>query len=98
MPSAAQKSCCVIPDALEQLPNIGKAIAADLRAIGIESPSQLIEQEPLAIYRMLEKRMGKRHDPCVLYTLLAAQHFMKSGVSAPWHQFTEQGKILLHPE
>lgn len=84
-----------MPDALEDVPNIGKAIAADLRAIGIELPSQLIEQEPLAIYRVLEKQMEQRHDPCVLYTLLAAQHFMKCGEALPWYKFTEQGKRLL---
>lgn len=88
----------MLPPALEDIPNIGKALAADLRAIGIRSPDQLDGVEPLDIYRMLEKQMGARHDPCVLYTLLAVQSFMKSGLSAPWYQFTEQGKSLLHPK
>ena len=39
--------------------------------------------------------MGRRHDPCVLYTLMAARHFMESGEALPWWQFTEQGKKLL---
>lgn len=84
---------------LEGLPNIGKAIAADLRAIGISHPQQLAERDPLATFLALEKQMGKRHDPCVLYTLMAVRHFMDSGVSLPWWKFTEQGKELLnrHP-
>lgn len=85
---------------LEDLPNIGKSIAHDLRAIGILRPQQIATQEPLAIYLALADSMGQRHDPCVLYTLTAAQHFMESGVALPWWKFTEQGKKLLdaHPK
>ena len=39
--------------------------------------------------------MGKRHDPCVYYTLLSVQHFGKTSESLPWWNFTEQGKIDL---
>ena len=80
---------------LEDIPNIGKSIAADLRGIGIQQPQQLLTQEPLAIYLKLAARMGKRHDPCVLYTLMAARHFMQSGEKLSWWTFTEQGKKLL---
>jgi len=83
------------PLQLEDLPNIGKSIAADLRRIGILSPGQLAEGEPLATFRQLAEVMGHRHDPCVLYTLLAVQHFLKSGVALPWWKFAEQGKKLL---
>jgi DNA transformation protein len=84
---------------LENIPNIGKSIASDLRAIGILQPQQLARHEPLATYLALTERMGHRHDPCVLYTLLAAHHFLTSGESLPWWKFTEQGKKLLaaHP-
>ena len=80
---------------LEDIPNIGKSIAADLRSIGIQQPQQLLTQEPLAIYLKLAEQMGKRHDPCVLYTLMAARHFMHSGEKLSWWIFTEQGKKLL---
>jgi len=80
---------------LEDIPNIGKSIAADLRGIGIQQPQQLLTQEPLAIYLKLAGQMGKRHDPCVLYTLMAARHFMQSGEKISWWKFTEQGKNLL---
>ena len=84
---------------LEDLPNIGTAIASDLRAIGIVTPEQLAKRDPLATYLALAKQMGHSHDPCVLYTLLAAKHFMQSGVALPWWKFTEQGRRLLaaHP-
>lgn len=80
---------------LEDIPNIGKSIAADLRGIGIQQPRQLLTREPLAIYLKLSAPMEKRHDPCVLYTLMAARHFMQSGEKLSWWQFTEQGKKLL---
>jgi DNA transformation protein len=80
---------------LEDIPNIGKSIVADLRGIGIQQPQQLLTQEPLAIYLKLGGPMGKRHDPCVLYTLMAAKHFMQSGEKLPWWTFTEPGKKLL---
>jgi DNA transformation protein len=80
---------------LEDIPNIGKSIASDLRAIGIQLPQHLARHAPLATYLALTERMGHRHDPCVLYTLLAAHHYMISGESLPWWKFTEQGKKLL---
>jgi len=80
---------------LEDIPNIGKSIAADLRGIGIQQPQQLLTQEPLALYLKLAGQMGKRQDPCVLYTLMAARHFMQCGEKLVWWTFTEQGKKLL---
>ena len=85
------------PLQLEDLPNIGKAIAADLRRLGITSPAQLAAREPLATFRQLAEIMGRRHDPCVLYTLLSVQYFFEKGTALPWWKFTEQGKKLLAP-
>lgn len=83
---------------LEELPNIGKAIAADLRAVGIREPRQLAELEPLAVYMRLAAVMAERHDPCVFYTLLAARHFLDSGEARPWWQFVNEGRRLLRAD
>lgn len=85
---------------LEDIPNIGKSIASSLRAIGIFHPHQLSKLDSLTTYLALSESMAHRHDPCVLYTLIAARHFMESGESIPWWKFTEQGKKLLasHPK
>lgn len=80
---------------LEDIPNIGKSIASDLRAIGILHPRQLAARKPLSTYSALAGRMGHRHDPCVLYVLMAARHYLESGDAVPWWKFTEQGKKLL---
>jgi len=80
---------------LEDIPNIGKSIAGDLRSLGINTPEKLAKCDPLATYRLLSDNMGKRHDPCVLYTLMAAKHFLESGESIAWWKFTKAGKDLL---
>jgi DNA transformation protein len=80
---------------LEDIPNIGKSIAADLRSIGINTPEQLAVRDPLQTYLSLSNLMGQRHDPCVLYTLMAAKHFLDSDESVPWWKFTQEGKKLL---
>jgi len=83
---------------LEDIPNIGISIAADLRSLGILNAEQLLTRDPLKTYLALSGVMGKRHDPCVLYTLIAAQHYLQKGESVPWWKFTEKGKKLLASE
>jgi hypothetical protein len=90
-----RRAASVKVEKLEDIPNIGKSIAADLRGIGIHNPQQLLEYEPLALYLQLGRAMGKRHDPCVFYTFMAARHYMESGEKISWWKFTEQGKALL---
>jgi hypothetical protein len=80
---------------LEDLPNIGQSIAADLRSLGIGTPEDLANARPLDTYGRLAGRMGHRHDPCVFYTLLAAEHFLASGEALPWWKFTQEGKRRL---
>ena len=77
---------------LTALPNIGKAIAADLMAIGIGSPDDFKGKDALKIFNDLKSSMGHRHDPCVYYTLLSVKHFMDTGESLPWWKFTAKGK------
>ncbi len=79
---------------LEQLPNIGPAIAADLRRIGIERPAQLAQADAYALYRRLCQASGKRQDPCVLDTFIAACAFMRGAPPRPWWDYTAQRKRL----
>lgn len=73
---------------LEELPNIGRAMAADLRLIGIDHPDQLAGKDAFALYDELCAISGKRHDPCVIDIFLSAVHYMESGESLPWWKFT----------
>jgi len=78
---------------LEQLPNIGPSLAADLRRIGIERPADLVGQDAYVLYRRLCQVSGQRQDPCVLDTFLAATDFMRGAVAAPWWKYTPARKV-----
>jgi len=80
---------------LEDLPNIGKASAADLRLLGIKNPQQLIQQDPLKLYQKLCQITRSRHDPCVIDVFMAAVDYMQGGEARPWWAFTEQRKLLI---
>jgi hypothetical protein len=77
---------------LEQLPNIGPSIAGDLRLIGIQLPQALVEADAMQLYRRLCQLTGKRHDPCVLDTFMAAIDFMRGADPKPWWLYTAQRK------
>jgi hypothetical protein len=90
-PKAARAEDCAV---LEDLPNIGPAIAADLRLIGIAQPSQLKGRDAFVLYQKLNAATGTRHDPCVLDTFMAAVDFMSGAAAAPWWAYTAQRKAL----
>jgi hypothetical protein len=77
---------------LEDIPNIGPAIAADLRQLEIKSPSDLLGRDPYAMYDDLCRITGQRHDPCLLDTFIAAVRFMEGGPKKPWWAYTEERK------
>ena len=77
---------------LEQLPNIGPALASDLRLLGIQNPQELPGRDPFALYQALCRRTGKRQDPCVLDTFIAAVDFMRGAAPAPWWHYTAERK------
>ena len=80
---------------LEDLPNIGKAMAADLQFIGIEKPSQLIGRDPFEMHETLCRKSGIRHDPCVIDVFMSIVRFMEGGPPLPWWHFTEERKRLI---
>jgi len=78
---------------LEQLPNIGAALAQDLRSLGVASPQDLMGQDAFALYQALCSNSGQRQDPCVLDTFLAATDFMSGADPRPWWTYTAQRKV-----
>lgn len=77
---------------LEQLPNIGQSIAADLRLLGVHHPRDLATADPFQLYQGLCRATGQRQDPCVLDTFLAAVDFMRGAPAKPWWDYTAQRK------
>lgn len=79
---------------LEQLPNIGPSLAADLRALGIRHPRELATRDPFVLYQQLCAQTGQRQDPCVLDSFMAITDFMRGAAAAPWWHYTAQRKLL----
>ena len=90
-PKAASPSECL---RLEQLPNVGPALATDLRLIGIAEPADLRGKDAFALYQALCRKTGQRHDPCVLDTFMAIADFMRGAPAAPWWKYTAERKAV----
>ena len=77
---------------LTDLPNVGKATAADLQRLGIHEPQDLTGRDAYALYSELCRLDGLRHDPCMLDVLLSLVDFMQGGAAQPWWTFTAARK------
>lgn len=77
---------------LEDIPNIGPAVAADLRQLGITTPDELPGRDPYAMYDDLCRITGQRHDPCLLDTFIAAVRYMEGAPKKPWWKYTPERK------
>jgi hypothetical protein len=77
---------------LEDLPNVGPSIAADLRRIGIATPAALRGRDPYALYDALCRAKAARQDPCVLDTFIAVVRFVEGAPAAPWWAYTAERK------
>jgi hypothetical protein len=82
-------------DRLEDIPNIGPAVSADLRQLGITLPIDLPGRDPYAMYDDLCRLTGVRHDPCLLDTFIAAVRFMEGESKKPWWKYTTERKRTL---
>ena len=80
---------------LEDIPNVGPVIAAKLGLLGYKSPSELIGQDPYAMYDDLCKLTGKRHDLCLLDVFISVVSFLNGEPQQSWWKFTAQRKAEL---
>jgi len=79
-------------DTLEQVPNVGPAVASDLRRLGITLPADLLDRDPYEMYDDLCQITGQRHDPCLLDTFIAAVRYMAGEPKKPWWKYTAERK------
>jgi hypothetical protein len=77
---------------LEEIPNVGPAVAADLRLLGLTVPQDLIGRDPYTLYEDLCRVTQQRHDPCLLDTFIAAVRFMDGESARPWWAYTAERK------
>ncbi len=80
---------------LEALPNLGKAISADLRLIDISEPQNLIGKNPFDLYDKLCIKKGKHIDHCVIDVFMSAIDFMEGEEPKAWWNFTQKRKEIL---
>jgi hypothetical protein len=80
---------------LQQIPNIGPSIAANLRLIGIHSPEDLLGKDPYKMYEALCDTTGVRQDLCVIDVFIAAVRFMGGESAKPWWKYTAERKRQL---
>jgi hypothetical protein len=80
---------------LEDLPNVGPAVASKLRRIDIEAPSDLVGRDPYAMFEELNARTGARHDPCLLDVFIAVTRFVSGEPAKPWWSYTAERRARL---
>jgi Pathogenicity locus len=77
---------------LEENPNVGPSVAADLRQLGVTEPGDLPGRDPYEMYDDLCRVTGQRHDLCLLDTFIAAVRFMEGEPKKPWWKYTAERK------
>ena len=83
------------------IPNIGPSMAGDFALLGFAAPTQLVGQDPYALYDRLCELTHCRQDPCVADTFIAAVRFMEGSPPHPWWHYTAERKrvfnVCAHP-
>ena len=84
-----------IPTELEQLVNVGPAIAQKLRRLGVTRPLDLYGRDPYEMYDEICRLEGSRLDPCLLDVFISVVEFINGGRPKPWWEFTSERKRRL---
>ena len=77
-------------DTLTTIPNVGPKIAAKLRQVGIEEPGDLHGRDPEELFERMCLREGRRLDPCLLDTVVAAVAYANGEPARPWWEFSRE--------
>jgi hypothetical protein len=81
------------PDALKRLqeiPNVGPAVARRLAELGFDGVDALRGQDPEDLFARTEAARGRPEDPCLLDTYRAVVAFADTGDDRPWHAFSKE--------
>jgi Pathogenicity locus len=80
---------------LLELANVGPAVVRYLERVGITQTSQLAGRDAVEIYEEMCAVSGRRHDPCLLDTVMSAVEQADGGPARPWWHYTAQRKRML---
>ena len=79
----------------KQIPNVGPATIKYLKIIGINSPFEIIGQNPYTMYKDLCRVSGKKFDPCLADVFISAVRFMEGAPPKKWWEYTRERKSVL---
>jgi hypothetical protein len=91
---SARSGIATTSDLLE-LANVGPAVARYLERVGITQTSQLVGRDAVEIYEEMCAVSGRRHDPCLLDTVMSAVEQADGGPARPWWHYTAERKRML---
>jgi len=77
------------------LVNVGPAVVRYFERIGITQTSQLAGRDPVELYEQMCTTDGRRHDPCLLDTVMSAVDQADGRPGRPWWAYTAERKRLL---
>lgn len=89
---ARRPAARALPLRLEDLPNVGRAVAADFRRLGIETPDEIRGRDPYMLYHDLCRATRALVDPCMLDTFIAVVRYVDGGPAKPWWHYTAERK------
>ena len=84
-----------LPPRLEDLPNVGPAVAADFRRLGIGTPDEIRGRDPYMLYHDLCRATRTLVDPCMLDTFIAVVRYVDGGPAKPWWHYTAERKRVV---
>ena len=83
-------------DALTEIPNVGPKVADKLRRLDVHDAADLRGRDPHELFERLCALDGRRHDPCLLDTFVAAVDFADGGPPRPWWEYSRERKEREH--
>ena len=79
----------------KEIPNVGPATVRYLNIIGINTPFELIGQNPISMYSELCSTTNTPFDPCLADVFISAVRFMEGAPPRNWWYYTKERKKML---
>ena len=77
---------------LQEIPNVGPAIARKLERLDIARVGDLRDRDAEELFERLCALDGQRHDPCLLDTFVAAVDYANGAPPRPWWEYSRERK------
>jgi hypothetical protein len=83
-------------DSLTAIPNVGPAIARKLERLEISGVEDLRGRDGEELFERLCALEGRRLDPCLLDTFVAAVDYAGGAPARPWWEYSRERKARVH--